>query len=125
MLTFRTKGQDQGPGTTALVFIQKEQGGGGEASSNKSSAERAHYQAMIWLLADTPNPNLPSSTSYGWDEESNQLQYVPKVSDLPPAPAAVMELVKCGCGKSRCSSEACSCKITHYHAQNYANVMRT
>ena len=55
---------------------------------------RAHYQPMIWLLADTPNPNLPSPTSYGWDKESNQLQYVPKVFDLPPAPAAVLELVK-------------------------------
>jgi len=64
LLTFRTKGQDQGYGTTALAFIQKEQGG--EASSNKSSAERAHRkspQAIIWLLADTPNPNLPSPTS--------------------------------------------------------------
>ena len=61
---------------------------------------RAHYQAMIWLLADTANPNLPSPTNYGWDEEDSQ--YVPRVSDLPPAPTAVVELVKCGCGKSRC-----------------------
>ena len=61
---------------------------------------RAHYQAMIWLLADTPNSNLFSPTSYGWDKESNQLQCVPKVSDLPPAPAALVELVKYGCGKT-------------------------
>jgi len=35
---------------------------------------------------------------------------MPKVSDLPPAPTAVVELVKCGCGKSQCSTEASSCK---------------
>ena len=34
---------------------------------------------------------------------------MPKVSDLPPAPTAVIELVKCGCGRSRCSTESCSC----------------
>lgn len=69
---------------------------------------RAHYQAMIWLLADAPNLNLPSSTKYGWNEENNQ--YMPKVSELPPAPTAVIELVKCGCGKSRCLTEASACK---------------
>ena len=43
---------------------------------------------------------------------------MPKVSDLPPAPTAVVELVKCGCGKSRCSTEACSRKKhnnIHWH----------
>jgi len=102
-----------------LLFAPKEQGGGREASSNKSSAERAHPKSSCPLSSNAlaagryTNPNLPSPTSYGWDEESNQLQYVPKVSDLSPAPAAVVELVKCSCGKSRCSSEACSCKNTH------------
>ena len=37
---------------------------------------------MIWLLADTPNPNLPSPTSYGWDEESNQLQYADEETEV-------------------------------------------
>ena len=57
MLTFRTKGQHQGPGTTALAFVQKEQGRGGETSPTKAALKehilRAHYKAMIWLLADT------------------------------------------------------------------------
>jgi len=108
-------GQHQGPGTTALAFVQKEQGRGRETSPTKAALKvllilRAHYQAMIWLLAvtDTAKPNLPSPTNYGWDEENSQ--YMPKVSDLPPAHTAVVELVKCGCGKSQCSTEACSCK---------------
>ena len=73
LLTFRTKGQHQGPGTTALAFVQKEQGRGGETSPPTKAALkehilRAHYQAMIWLLVDTAKPNLPSPTNYGWDE---------------------------------------------------------
>lgn len=69
---------------------------------------RAHYQAMVWLFADTANPNLPPPTNYGWNEEGGD--YVPKVTDLPPAPSAVIELVKCGCGKSLCPTGSCSCK---------------
>lgn len=69
---------------------------------------RAHYQAMVWLFADTANPNLPPPTNYGWNEEGGD--YVPKVSDLPPAPSAVIELVKCGCRKSLCPTRSCSCK---------------
>ena len=62
---------------------------------------RAHHQAMIWLLADIPDLNVPSPTKYGWNEESNQ--YMLKVSDLPAASTAVMEQVKCECGRNRCT----------------------
>jgi len=93
-------------------ICSKRKGRGGETSPTKAALEehilRAHYQAMTWLLADTAKPNLPSPTNSGWDEENSQ--YMPKVSNLPSAPIAVVELVKCGCGKSRWSTEACSCK---------------
>ena len=77
-------------------------------ASLKEHILRARCQAMVWLLADTPNPDLPPPINYGWNDENNQ--YVPRVSDLPAAPTAVMEIVKCGCGKSRCVSGSCSCK---------------
>lgn len=31
-------------------------------------------------------------------------------SDLPPAPSAVIELVRCGCTISKCDTLACSCR---------------
>ena len=35
--------------------------------------------------------------------------YMPVASDLPPAPSAIVELVKCGCGLSKCKTYTCSC----------------
>ena len=32
------------------------------------------------------------------------------MTSLPPAPEAVIELVRCGCAKSRCSTNRCSCR---------------
>ena len=32
------------------------------------------------------------------------------MTPLLPAPKAVIELVKCGCTKSRCSSNRCNCR---------------
>ena len=36
-------------------------------------------------------------------------KFIPKLSDVLSAPSAVVELVKCGCIKSKCSKK-CSCK---------------
>ena len=47
LLTFRTKGQHQGPGTTALEFVQKEQGRGGETSPHKSSTKGIHSKSPL------------------------------------------------------------------------------
>lgn len=32
------------------------------------------------------------------------------MTKLQPAPDAVLHLVKCGCGKDRCSNNRCSCR---------------
>ena len=69
---------------------------------------RAHYQAMVWWKADTVEQNLPSPLDYGWKEENDA--YVPVIMDKPPAPKAVVELVKCGCATTRCATLACSCR---------------
>ena len=68
---------------------------------------RAHFQALVWRQCDNTNPNLPSPINYGWIDDDHQ--YIPKVSELPPAPEAVIELVKCGCVKTKCANGSCSC----------------
>ena len=32
------------------------------------------------------------------------------MSTTPPAPEAIIEMVKCGCGKHRCSTNRCQCR---------------
>ena len=32
------------------------------------------------------------------------------MTPAPPAPEAVTQLVKCGCGQTRCSNNQCKCK---------------
>jgi hypothetical protein len=63
---------------------------------------RAHFQTIIWFNADVANPE------YGWKKVDDQL--VPIVSDVSPAPSAVVELVNCGCGISRRVTGTCFCK---------------
>lgn len=77
-------------------------------SALKHHLLRAHYQAMVWLNSDVAKPHLPAPWNYGWKEENGAAQ--PVLMDLPPAPDAVLELVKCGCRTSRCTMGSCSCK---------------
>ena len=56
--------------------------------------DRAHYQAMIWNR-DT-HQHLPSFTDYGWLLNKDDFA-VPIMVSLPPAPDAILELVKCDC----------------------------
>ena len=68
---------------------------------------RSQYQAMIWENDIVPLPNLPPPTTYGWIQEGHS--YSPVTSLQPSAPKSIVELVKCGCVKSQCTSR-CSCK---------------
>ena len=75
--------------------------------SLKQAIYRAHYQALVWQNDIVPNPTIPPPDNYGWRVEDNM--YVPVSSELPAAPDAVVELVKCSCRTSLCSS-SCSCR---------------
>jgi len=68
---------------------------------------RAHYQLIVWNNDIVANPDLPSPDMYGWvmNEEWN-----PVMTTLPPAPEAVIQLVKCKCAKDQCSSKRCQCR---------------
>ena len=69
--------------------------------------QRAHYITMIWKKADESHPNLPSPSDYEWNKDHITNSFVPVRCSQPPAPKAVLELVKCGCKKG-CSGN-CSC----------------
>lgn len=69
---------------------------------------RANYQALIWNNDIVAKPELPSPDEFGWKREEDK--WVPVMTTLLPAPEAVIELVRCGCSKSRCSSSRCNCK---------------
>ena len=69
---------------------------------------RAHYQAMVWNNDKVTNPELPSPQDYGWVMKDNE--WLPVMTRLPPAPEAVIHLVKCGCVKQRCETNHCQCR---------------
>ncbi|KAK3740142.1 hypothetical protein QZH41_020119 [Actinostola sp. cb2023] len=69
---------------------------------------RAHYQLIVCNHDRAPNPELPPPESYGW--ERNADEYLPVMTKLPPAPEAIIQLVKCNCAKQRCSNNRCQCR---------------
>lgn len=77
-------------------------------SSLREAILRAHYQSMVWENDNCPNPVLPSPGTYGWIDDEGQ--WMPIMTEMPPAPKAIIQLVKCGCTKQRCSSNRCQCK---------------
>lgn len=87
--------------------------------SLKLNIQQAHFIAMIWKRAVKSHPLLPLPSEYGWERRCLN----------PPAPEAVMNLVKCGCKKgcARCSccsnniacTELCGC--VGYLCNNKAN----
>ena len=62
---------------------------------------------MVWNSDRITNPGLPSLQQYGW--QMDQDEWVPVMTNLPPAPEAILQLVKYGCSKERCSTNRCQC----------------
>jgi len=70
---------------------------------------RARHQALLWYQDDVPNPQIPKPEEFGWKHEERVFMPVPTL--LPPAPVSILQLVKCGCGSSKCSATSmCSCR---------------
>ena len=69
---------------------------------------RANFQTLVWNLDTVAEPDLPSPKEFGWKEESGQ--WLPVMTPLLPAPEAIIELVKCSCSKSHCSTNRCNCR---------------
>ena len=68
----------------------------------------AHYKLMVWKSDRITNPELPSPQHYGW--RMDQEEWVPVMTNLPPAPEGILQLVQCGCSKERCSTNRCQCR---------------
>ena len=63
---------------------------------------------MVCWNDDTANPNIPPVTEYGWKLLNNV--YIPVTMTLAPAPLSIIELVRCGCVRTKCTSATCSCR---------------
>ena len=70
--------------------------------------KRAHLQAHIWAQDDVLNPKILDPTTLGWEDVDGILK--PKLSCVQLTPESVVELLKCSCNKSRCSSARCTCR---------------
>ena len=57
--------------------------------------KRANYVVLVVKECGSPYPDLPAPIFHGWGQDGERLQEIP--TTLPPAPKAVLELVKCGC----------------------------
>ena len=68
---------------------------------------RAHVQANIWHQDMVLNPTYLDPLTLGWRNSDNKLLTV--LSQVAPAPVSVLQLVRCNCGKSKCSRR-CSCR---------------
>lgn len=82
--------------------------------------KRAHYQALVWGSDTIPNPVIPSPQGYEWELEDSE--WSPVMSQLLPAPEAIIHLIKCGCAKSRCSTNHCQCKKAGLNCTDLCNV---
>lgn len=77
--------------------------------------QRAHCQASVWEQDLVVSPLSPDPLQHGWVKEEHRL--VPLLSKVAPAPAAVVELVRCTCGTTnpsstnKCASGRCSCRL--------------
>jgi hypothetical protein len=62
---------------------------------------------MVWNNVTVVNPELPSPDGYGWQLVDKE--WVPIMTKQFPAPNAILNLVKCACVKSKCSTNLCCC----------------
>ena len=73
------------------------------SAAAKYHSMRVYYQVQCWTNADTDL--LP--TEWGWYERNNKL--FPFKTDLAPAPASLLKVIKCNC-KANCDSKRCTCR---------------
>ena len=98
-------------GDVRWKLFTKKQAEGENLPPTKGSLEqsmlRSHYISLIWRSATIPSPNLPNIADYGWKVSDGI--YVPIMTNMPPAPEAVIQLIKCMCTATKCT-RYCSCR---------------
>ncbi len=89
---------------------------------------RANYITMRDKSYKTNCPNLPRIEENGWNLDNGK--YVPVMCLSPPAPRAVLDLVKCGCkdgckGRCGCLNNNLPCtSLCKCFGRDCANVIR-
>ena len=69
---------------------------------------RANYVCAVWkALSQEFLFTSPSTTDHGWETIDDKL--IPIMTDESPAPDFSIELNSCGCQKTKCKTEKCSC----------------
>ena len=69
---------------------------------------RAHVQARVWAQAATAQQDIPDPLQNGFYKDKDG-HIKPVTTEVLPAPAAIIEMVRCQC-KTDCSRSRCSCK---------------
>lgn len=72
------------------------------ASATKFHSFRVYLQVQEWMGRAGLIP-----TDWGWQMANGRL--IPIETDLPPAPSALLNVIRCNC-KTDCTSARCSCK---------------
>ena len=67
---------------------------------------QSNYQAFLWKQC-LQHGEVPSPIEHGRDIDDGDINVL-WMTLLPPAPLALLELLRCGCS-SRCNSERCRC----------------
>ena len=75
--------------------------------------QRTNHVGRVYKSYTQTHPDLPELTlTGGWTRDAKTNALLPVYCLVPPAPKAVLELVKCGCN-SGCNRTACSCYKNH------------
>ena len=81
---------------------------------------RAHVQDNIWRQDMVLHPACLDPLTLGWRSIDNKLLTV--LSQVPPAPDSVMQLVRCNC-ENQCVPEGVQAEETMSSVLNFANVV--
>lgn len=73
------------------------------AAAASYHSARVHLQVREWL----DKLDNMKAEEWGWDLHDNH--YEPRATDLPPAPQALLQVIRCNC-KADCDSKRCTCR---------------
>ena len=66
----------------------------------KKHIRRAHLQAHVWAQDLSLQPDVLDPNTLGWATVDGRLRPVLTRVDLALPPASILQLVRCGCGRS-------------------------
>ena len=94
---------------TASSFIQVH-------SLPPTCAAAKHHSLRVYLqVQQWAGNNKLEAREWGWKMRDNLI--LPKTTELPPAPPALLAMIRCGC-KTGCETKACSCRKKGLHCSS-------